>query len=286
MIKLTNDANQKIQKLLEANEFIALHKAALEQIENKYTTIFTTTLQSIITKIGLMVSEVVISPKMTTSTYLGSIDYLGIKILKNPSRVNHLRITEINGNANLVKHTLNKIKNVNIEDSVEQYNRLINEIVKTLGLTSFVKAKLVPKSNTIFEEKKSIKYELIGPHRVEVLLAPFYELDAYEKVAKVLLTLKWTEQSFDHLSLSVKSIVSNRIIYFQKNIYMHSSQSLKVHLPLKNEDLVNNRVRLRIFITASTNYETGFIFKKTNTSIVGEKTFIIENTLREQIVNL
>jgi len=285
MINIVNDADFKIKKLLEATEFVALHKAALEQIEKKYNTLFTTTLQSIITKVGLMVSEVVVSPKLATSTYLGSIDYIGFKILRNPSLVKHLRITEINGNANLVKHSLSTLKNVNIDDSVKQYNHLISEIIKTLGLNSFSKAKLLPRINTIFEEKKSVKYELIGPHRVEALLAPFYELDVYEKVAKVLLTVRWKEQSFDKLSLSVKSIISDKIIYFQSKIDMYTSQSLKVYLPLKNEDLINNRVRLRIFMTVSSNYETGFIFKKTNSLRVGEKTFIIENTLREEIVN-
>jgi hypothetical protein len=285
MVNLINNANFKIKNLLEATEFVALHKAALEQIENKYNTLFTTTLQSIITKVGLMVSEVVISPKMITTTYLGSVDYLGFKILRNASIVKHLKVTEINGNANLVKHSLGSIKNVNIDDSVKQYNHLISEIVKTLGLSSLNKAKLLPRANTIFEEKKSIKYELIGPHRVEVLLAPFYELDVYEKVAKVLLTIRWKEHSLDKLSLSVKSIVSDKIIFFHNKIDMNSNQSFKVYLSLKNEDLINNRVRLRIFMTASSTYETGFIFKKTNTLRVGEKTFIIENTLREQIVN-
>jgi hypothetical protein len=285
MVNITSNANFKIKKLLEATEFVALHQAALEQIEKKYNTLFTTTLQSIITKIGLMVSEVVVAPKLTTNTYLGSIDYLGYKILKNPAIVKHLRVTKINENANYVKHSLNKLKDVNIEDSIDQYNRLINGIIKTLDLPAFHKAKLLPKTNTIFEEKKSVKYELIGPHRVEVLLARFYELDVYEKTAKVLLTIRWQEQSFDHLSLSVKSIVSDKIIYFQNKIDMYSSQEKKIYLPLKNEDLVNNRVRLRIFMTASSTHETGFIFKKTNTLYKGEKTFIIENTLREEIVN-
>jgi hypothetical protein len=297
-IKFIDNANQVVQREISKSEFVAVYKSTCENAERGFITVFSTTMQSLVTKLGLLISEVVIGPKILNHTYIGSINYLGLKILKNPVLLKHLQVTDINENANKVKHTLSSNSPIDIQDSIHQYNRLIQELINKCNLPSLSSIKIENKKSSIFEEKKSVKYEALADHRLEILLAPFYEYDAFEKLAKVPFTVKWQKPSNDIISVELKSQISNRII--TSKVMAMVGNSMRLVLNLKKEDVVNDRVKLiatikiirviKVSKTRTRYYETGFIFKKTvsyeepytedEEQVISEKIIKIENSLR------
>ena len=297
-IKFIDNANQVVQREISKSEFVAVYKSTCENAERGFITVFSTTMQSLVTKLGLLISEVVIGPKILNYTYIGSINYLGLKILKNPVLLKHLQVTDINENANKVKHTLSSNSPIDIQDSIHQYNRLIQELINKCNLPSLSSIKIENKKSSIFEEKKSVKYEALADHRLEILLAPFYEYDAFEKLAKVPFTVKWQKPSNDIISVELKSQISNRII--TSKVMAMVGNSMRLVLNLKKEDVVNDRVKLiatikiirviKVSKTRTRYYETGFIFKKTvsyeepytedEEQVISEKIIKIENSLR------
>ena len=131
-ILITMTANDTIKKHIEATEFKEMHSAIKEDAIRGHKTTFVTNMQNIITKVGLIISEVSLTDRMQEGTFIGSINYLCNVVLKQQSLYNHLRASDINVNANRGKHTLESYTDVDIDECLHQYNRLIDALYREL----------------------------------------------------------------------------------------------------------------------------------------------------------
>ena len=95
-MKLLSNAESIIEKEFRLDNVIATKKTLETNIANSYKTKFFQELQIYVTKIGIALSKCVQDVKMTTNTYLGSIDYVCKKILKNRQLYEVMRAIKIN----------------------------------------------------------------------------------------------------------------------------------------------------------------------------------------------
>jgi len=255
---IVSNATQIVQAEINRNEFIAVRKSTIEDAERGYITMFTLSMQTLITKLGLVISLIVISPKMRTGTYLGSLDYLADKILKNKSMKAFLKATLINENANKVKHTLSSNSEISIKDTVYHYNRLVEELESTLKLSILQRLKISyvssqrqqtqinqPKPSLLFDDQSHKKNTLLGDYRMTLILSPFASIDKYSKTARIDLRIERPKTYKFNFQMEVISRHSQRSI-LNKIMSINHGQPVTVSLDLKSEDIVNNYANLQV----------------------------------------
>ena len=142
-ILITMTANDTIKKHIDATEFKEMHSAIREDAIRGHKTTFVTNLQNLITKVGLIISEVSLTDRMQEGTFIGSINYLCNVVLKQQSLYNHLRASDINVNANRGKHTLESYTDVDIDECLHQYNRLIDALYRELKVEAIAQMNIL-----------------------------------------------------------------------------------------------------------------------------------------------
>ncbi len=149
-ILITMSANDTIKRHVEAIEFKEMYSAIKEDAIRGKKTTFVTNLQNLITKVGLIISEVSLTDRIQEGTFLGSINYLCNVVLNQQSLYNHLRASDINVNANRGKHTLESYTDVDIDECLHQYNRLIDALYREL------KVDAITQMNIFLGEQKPV----------------------------------------------------------------------------------------------------------------------------------
>lgn len=303
-VTLVNNAENIIKKGLNTKEFTALKISVIERGEGNHITIFTISMQNLITQLGLVISQAVANQKMKTKTYLGSIEYLCIKILKDTQLLKHLKATEINENANQVKHSIKKNREISVKDSLYYYNRLVNSLTAVLNLPILKQAQIrlnnKQAKNTIFEEKDHIKYELVGKYRFKFFLSPKYEFDRYSKEAIASLDITWDKKYDREAKISIFSSVTNKqLMHMSFGLSKQNSRTVKFKVTENDFERNSKTIKIKVNILVlhhyteteveEVKYTSGFIFKRTNTynldvevdktKVEGKKTIDISNRL-------
>lgn len=312
MITLTKDAKSKINKYCAQKEMRACYFSALEAYTKNYEVEFSGRMQNLITKIGLIMSEISTTHKIPRNTFLGSVDYLCNKVIDDKSRQKFLLATSINENGNKNKHTLAKHEEINIKECVHQYHEILNAIANKYNLPEILKLKLNQKSTTpkkqppknIFAEARSIKYDSFDGNDIKFTLSPFYEFDKFKKVAIVELAVDWEKKSNDSLKLTISGTKWNSNTLLVETINLSKSKYENLRIPVsENEMRENNLLELYIKVdvirpvtvtkTRKQSYTTGILFWKethyydqkyetTENQKVFSKTISIAQCLREE----
>ena len=284
-INLKANANAIVQRECDKKEFIALQKQLEEGKQKNFQTQFGTAFQSLVTKLGLIMSEAVeTGPKMKRNTYLEAVDYLA-KVLNDPQVSQVLRGLGINDAANHVKHSLKKI-NITVSMAFAVYNGVCDQLATNLKIPQFKKAKIKEISGTggkkqavsIFEEtkKKSVRYEIVGGNRIQIRLSPKYSIDPYQKTAKTTLNLFWEAKNEDELRVTVVAVGKNgtkRKISEGTRFDLQKANRGNFGIRLnENEVLEGNIIKLEIELsvyrwktityTKEKKIKTGFLFFK------------------------
>jgi hypothetical protein len=272
MIPLVSNATQMLQQEVYRKEFVAVRKSTIEDAERGFITMFSLSMQTLITKVGLIVSLIVVAPKMKAGTYLGALDFLADRILKNKSMKNFLKATLINENANKVKHSLNDNVDISIKDTIYHYNRLIEELAKTLALPllnsikighynvmkPIVQAPELKPQNikpvqqtskkpiaSLFDDLPHKKNTQIDNHPITLILSPFADIDKYAKTATSDLRIENPKKSNLKLHVEVLSQYTHRVIQTKK-IVMESIKPIIIPVILKQEDIHNNYASISV----------------------------------------
>lgn len=193
-MKLLRNANKIAEEKLKLDNVIAAYKSVVTAMNNNYRHPFATSLQIYITKLGLILSECSQDVKMSVNTYLGSIDYICLKLLNNRALYNIMRNIEINNTGNSVKHSLEDIE-IDIDLTLTQYNQFVSEIIKATQLIAFKRCYLNKGKNLrdvpIAEDAKHHKYFTVNNIQFQLKISPDYTVDQYTKKLRSKITLYW-----------------------------------------------------------------------------------------------
>ena len=142
MITLKPNANATINKLCYEDSVIAFYYSVCENYANGYIQPFVTNMQTLITKVGIIMSTVS-TKKVYISYCYGSIKYLCNTVLNKPELAKKFDQLGINEKGNKGKHSLENNK-IDLNKAVQVFNELIESIVNKYNLPA-LKALLVTK---------------------------------------------------------------------------------------------------------------------------------------------
>ncbi|MFA7130261.1 MAG: hypothetical protein WC167_00355 [Bacilli bacterium] len=154
---LIKDANRKVKEYIYRDNVQAAYKETVEKAKKGNKHSFALSMQVLITKVGFIIEEVVISPKKKgeDTCYVG-MSYLCQRILKDKSLFQALKSTGINYFGNDVKHGLDDI-DIDINNCLIQYNRLIKALVAKLEIPSLATLEIKVRSKQKERNKKALK---------------------------------------------------------------------------------------------------------------------------------
>lgn len=240
----TESKNDKINNKIMSKRIQADIKSVKTAYINGYNTVFARDIQVLITTLGLLIAEAY-GHELKPSTFLGSIDYLCLKILKNKEIHKFMKDLEINDQGNNSKHTLKEVI-VNNDECIHQYNHLVDELIAKTTFDSLKKMKIYKtqkKENNlnIFKEFKSVRYELVGKNNMTFKLSPYYSFDKYAKKAKIDLTIIWEKESDEFVELTITNTKTGK----KKNVNpfdLDDKLKKTIEIQCKEDDLSSDNV--------------------------------------------
>ncbi|MBQ8424832.1 MAG: hypothetical protein IJX17_02270 [Clostridia bacterium] len=138
MIKLIPDSNSKIKDMIFNTNVIAYYKSTCEKYTMGYVNTFITDMQTLITKLGILVANVDKDKPYISKCYT-SIKYLCEKVLDNPNLIDTFEDIGLNSKGNENKHAISKNTNIDMQRCVSAYNNLVNRIADKYGLRELEK---------------------------------------------------------------------------------------------------------------------------------------------------
>ena len=270
-IVFDKNANQIISDELHQKSNYAFFKSLIDDINNRYETRFAPDMQIYVTRLGIIISGVS-SKHIKNNTYLGSIEYLCIDLLKNRNLYNMLRAVGINDEGNTAKHRKSDV-NLDIEECVRQYNRLIQALID-LGLTavSICRLKLQAvdyRDQKVFEEKYEEKYGSLAGTKFAVKLSKNVKLDPYEKTITTNLTVSWPNSNSKRY-FNIEVLNNNKVIGKKDNVSLANGSGFQNFTVCVKENQLDRKkltvqVRLSLVEEKEKYYTTGILFwKKTH----------------------
>lgn len=161
MINLKPNANQIINQLAYEDGVRAFYFSVCERYANGYTQLFITDFQSLITKLGIIISKASTNER-NISYCAQSISYLCNDVLDNPNLENTLNSLGINYKGNRGKHDI--ITNrIDLDRCVSTYNNIVNTIsikYKLPALNAMVVSKRLKhstSSTSMYKQQPSYK---------------------------------------------------------------------------------------------------------------------------------
>ena len=274
-MQLKRNAASIAERELSLDNVVAPKKQLQVLATKKFETMFASTAQIYITKLGLILSHCYEHAELRANTYLGSIDFICNKVLKDKTLYNVFYHFGLNTQGNAVKHSIENV-DISIETTVSQINLLISRIVSSTNIKAFKKALLNTKNNNnsrdvpISYDNKEHKYFMIGDFKAELKISPNYSIDPYEKKIVAKLTLFWPVGKPGYkCDIEATNLINQRLIS-KKGISIDRDES-KISIPLKcNESDLNRRVlklkvNISIYEEKTEHYVTGFFVKKQHT---------------------
>lgn len=146
MIRLVSNADQKLHQLIYEKSARAYYLSVCEHYAKNHITCFTSDMQILITKLGIMISEIS-TTKQSICYCHTSLRFLCDTVLDNPALKNTFEDIGINQKGNEAKHRIAKQTNIDMQRCVTAYNNLVNRISDKYGLKS-LKAMVVRKATT------------------------------------------------------------------------------------------------------------------------------------------
>lgn len=134
MIQLIPNADQKLKELMYGKGVRAFYNATCESYTKDYSQLFATNMQTLITKLAIIVTKVSTKP-VRISYCRTAIPYLCKNVLDNPSLNDKFEELAINDNGNDGKHSADTVV-VDMDRCVTTYNNIVNSIASKYNLFS------------------------------------------------------------------------------------------------------------------------------------------------------
>ncbi len=302
-IAKVDNADRIAENLILQKEFQAFKYSASECVLNKYQTVFINSMQNLITKLALIVEQIVIGPKVRNHTCLAGIDFLTNKVLKRPKLGELLSVLEVNSLGNKNKHTLDSLPKVDILSIVVVYNDICDSLIDTLKITAFSKAKIVLEDQKNFFNKDQNKH-VVKVNNIEILaeLDSKCKVDHFRKTLISNIRLKFLNINGGNLDVKciVYAVNKTKREVLNKVLKVNDSKNISLLVPLSEIDLqTNNKVNLEIKLNLVCNitqtyketkevvYNTGKLFNKQKTTIeVTDKKRKIKKDIGEVVLKL
>ena len=270
-MRLYYNSNEIAKSKLKMNNVVAAYKSVITAINNNYVHQFASSMQIYLTKLGLVLNDCVEDVHIKAHTFLGSLDYICLKIIGNKQLYNVMRAIDINDNGNNMKHEIKDLK-IDIDFTLKQYNELISQLVKKTGLDAFKVCYINRTKNVrdipITEDQRHHKYFTINNFKMELKISPNYTIDKYEKVLLSKLTLYWPEGR-SGFTADVVIINAKNNAHVGEIEQLDLSQGNSKHefrLRCKEADLDRRVLELEVTITLrkkqQRTYTTGALFWK------------------------
>ena len=168
MITLKSNANELISKQMKSNGVRAFYLSVCERYEKGYVQCFITDLQSLITKVGILVSLADRSGP-SISYCPQSIEYLCKKVLGSSKLYDTFDSLGVNEKGNIGKHTIST-NSIDMDRVVTTYNSMVDTIARNYGLSALKtlivrkrKSKTAPASNENKQKPKPRPAPAIRP---------------------------------------------------------------------------------------------------------------------------
>ncbi len=287
---LKQNASSIANKYLVQKEFMAYKLSTEEQAKNGYKTIFISNMQVLITKLALIVSEIMEYPKLNNNNCITGIHYLTDRILGKPSLKNVLIALDINVNGNNNKHTLKALKDVDIEIITMIYNQLCDSLVTELNMpvlknaklnvnnvnnaTTKTKTKSKPCLKDQIRENIREQYLMLSNVKTKVSLLNFTEIDKFSKQVKfkVNLACESTKKANKFVKYIIRHNNGNGRVLAEKTISLESNSNVDIPVTLKFNEL-NNISKIEL------NVDLQLVSKTTQINTTYERTYVTEGKL-------
>ena len=190
-----------------------------------------------------------------------------------------MRAIGVNDAANDGKHQIRNV-HVSIEDVLDVYNKMIEELVTATGLTALnichLKKKQDVREVAIFDEKKSVRYGQIANVKYQLRLSPDYKADPYAKKVETTLTVFWPE-AYEHmfLNVTVNNNKNHKVLAAKQGIDLSKAGRWSLRISLHESDLDRRVLSVNVTIQLMKEQEqttvTGHLFWKKEHSYTERK---------------
>lgn len=153
--------------------------------------------------LALSISDCLISPKMSSeANYRTALPYLCSDLLNDKSLYYHMQASLINDNSNVTKHSLKTTTPVNINETIDFYNKMITSLVQKLEMQelSFFLFKKPEMTDDPFRTKPFEQKCRVYDHDITITLHQSYRLDEFTHKAYQKVTIKWEKRSEDKIT--------------------------------------------------------------------------------------
>lgn len=140
-MKFVKKANKIAKKLIKKDNVQSPKKHALNAFVSKDVYLFSSQIQILITKIGLILSECSEDKKLQTGNSSDSLQYICKNVLNDPKLLSDILKTGINSAGNEAKHEIKDYK-IDLDRCLKLYNQMIKELVQKTKIKSFKKLQI------------------------------------------------------------------------------------------------------------------------------------------------
>ena len=134
MVNLIPGANARIKQLIFEDSVRSDYLSTCERFTKGYINAFIGDMQRLITKLGIMMSEVSNGPHINYC--YTSINYLCKDVLDSPGLIKTFDDLGLNQKGNQGKHTIARNVHIEMQRCVTAYNNIVNRIIDKYGLKS------------------------------------------------------------------------------------------------------------------------------------------------------
>lgn len=134
MVNLIPGANARIKQLIFEDSVRSDYLSTCERFTKGYINAFIGDMQRLITKLGIMMSEVSNGPHINYC--YTSINYLCNDVLDSPGLIKTFDDLGVNQKGNQMKHTIARNVHIEMQRCVTAYNNIVNRIIDKYGLKS------------------------------------------------------------------------------------------------------------------------------------------------------
>lgn len=247
MLKIKPNSNDIIKKEMNAQEFKEQLKYSAYTYSTNEQNIFSNTFQNVVTKIGLIISEISENKKMRgNGFYFNAINYICNVALKNRTLFKIFKNIEINEKSNENKHSLSRTANLDLETIIMNYNKMLELLDEAYNIPAILSAKIIIDKNNQLIEKGNEKYLSIQGNKILFYLPKKYEYDPYSKTLSIKLVVDVISSTNDYIFITVKNM--NKVISEFNFKISYEQKIYEKTLILNKQDLVfkNNTVELKL----------------------------------------
>jgi hypothetical protein len=209
------DASAILDRDVKLKETVAIRQGIQEDIKYHHIISFSSQMSMFTVHLALTISDCLVQPKMPSEgKYWIALSYLCQDILHDKSLYFHMQASLINDNANATKHSLKANAPVDLDETLDFYNKMVKDLAQKLGLNklSFFQFSKPAAVDDPFQTKPFEKKCRVYGHDITIILHQNYRLDEYTHVALQKTTIKWDKTSGDKLTYTFFSTTQNCIL--------------------------------------------------------------------------